>query len=294
MEDSPSHFSVLISIYHKEVPAYFNRAMQSIWDDQILKPDEIVLVEDGPLTEKLYQEIAGWQKKLGEILKIVKLKKNSGLAKALNEGIKHCSYNLIARMDTDDISAPDRFKKQIEYLQTHRDIHVLGGSIQEYSAENNKILALRNYPQNTIDAKKYMAKASPLAHAAVIYRKEIFSQGFYYSEYLKTSQDIDLWYRIIKAGYNIASIRDVVYHVRVSQEFFKRRSRKKAYDEFWIYWNGTISLHGVNWRLIYPVLRLFTRLMPGSLIRLVYSKHFRKLLNTNSISESSKNESAPF
>ena len=126
-----------------------------------------------------------------------------------------------------------------------------------------------------------MAKASPLAHPTVIYRKEIFLNGFCYSESLKTSQDIDLWYKIVKAGYNIANIQDVVCFFRVTRDFYSRRSRKKACDEFWIYWNGVLSLHGISWRLIYPVLRLSTRLMPGFLVRLAYSQHIRKLLNAN-------------
>lgn len=278
-------FSVLMSIYYQEMPAYFNRAMESIWDDQILKPNEIVLVEDGPLTEELDAVIEKWKKKLGDILRPVKLKENAGLAKALNVGVKHCSHDLIARMDSDDISEPGRFLKQIKFMREHQDVHVLGGTIQEFSGKDGKLLAVRSYPPNTIGAKKYMAKASPLAHASVVFRKEIFLNGFCYSESLKTSQDIDLWYRIVKAGYKLSNLEDVLYYVRVSSEFFKRRSRKKAYTEFLIYWRGIISLYGYNWKLIFPIFRLITRLMPNVLVRLFYSKHFRVLLNTGNINK---------
>ena len=287
-----SQFSILMSIYVKDVPSHFDMAMRSIWDEQTLKPNEIVLVEDGVLTDELYAGITKWHEKLGDVLKIVKLKRNLGLAAALNEGIKHCSHDLIARMDADDISDPYRFEKQIEYLQSHKDVHVLGGAIQEFSDQENKILATRSYPCNTTEAKKYMAKASPLAHPSVIYRKELFTNGLFYSDQLKTSQDIDLWYRVINAGYNIASIRDVVYYFRVSGNFFKRRSREKAYDEFGIYWNGILSIHGFSWRLVFPVLRLTTRLMPIFLIKLFYSKHFRELLNIKDINKSSKSKTS--
>lgn len=107
-------FSVLISVYKNENPKYLERAIESIYFEQILKPNEIILVEDGPLTNKLYEVIGTLKKKLKNILKIVKLEKNSGLGKALEIGITQCSNELIARMDSDDISNKKRFKKQIE------------------------------------------------------------------------------------------------------------------------------------------------------------------------------------
>ena len=100
-----------MSVYYKENPIYLKEAIESIYDKQILKPTEIVLVEDGKLTEELYQEINRQKKKLKDILKIVRLEKNSGLGKALNIGVLNCTNELIARMDSDDIAYPNRFKK---------------------------------------------------------------------------------------------------------------------------------------------------------------------------------------
>ena len=107
-------FSVLMSIYHRETLQYFNRAMKSIWDEQTIKPDEIVLVEDGELTDELYKGIRYWKNKLGKSLNIVPLEVNLGLGDALNIGLQKCHYEIIARMDTDDISHPSRFEKQLE------------------------------------------------------------------------------------------------------------------------------------------------------------------------------------
>jgi len=106
-------FSLLISIYAKEIPSNFDTCMQSIWDDQTVKPNEIVLVEDGKLTKDLYTCITKWKLKLNDTLKVVVLEENVGLGKALNIGLGKCQYDLVARMDTDDISCSRRLEKQL-------------------------------------------------------------------------------------------------------------------------------------------------------------------------------------
>ncbi|CAC9625770.1 Putative glycosyltransferase, partial [uncultured Gammaproteobacteria bacterium] len=101
-------FSVLMSIYHKESHQYFDRAMRSVWDEQTIKPNEIVLVEDGPLTDGLYQAIREWKERLTNALQVVSLKENVGVGAAKNIGIEMCNCELIAVMDTDDVSLPKR------------------------------------------------------------------------------------------------------------------------------------------------------------------------------------------
>jgi glycosyltransferase involved in cell wall biosynthesis len=95
-------FSVLLSVYYKENPLYFRISLDSIFNQTVL-PTEIVLVKDGPLTSELDTVIEEYKLKY-PILKILPLIKNVGLGKALNEGLKYCSYELVARMDTDDIN----------------------------------------------------------------------------------------------------------------------------------------------------------------------------------------------
>ena len=117
-------FSVLISAYRTEIPIILDRALKSIWDDQVLKPNEIVLVKDGPLTVELDYLIKTWSIRLGEVMKLVTLEKNIGLGDALGIGIKECKYDIVARMDTDDISLPHRFSTQISYLKKNPQKHV--------------------------------------------------------------------------------------------------------------------------------------------------------------------------
>ena len=129
------NFSVLISIYFKEKPDFFNRAMLSIYDEQNVKPNEIVLIEDGKLTDELYETISKWRKKLPNVLKVVKLEKNVGLGDALAIGLKECKNELVARMDTDDIALSDRFKKQIKIFKEFPHIDVCSGWISEFENE---------------------------------------------------------------------------------------------------------------------------------------------------------------
>ena len=110
-------FSVLMSVYKNDNPHFFDLALKSIWDIQILKPTEIVLVQDGPLNDDLLFVIE--QFKIHAPVKLIKLTKNLGLGVALNEGLNHCSFDLVARMDADDISKPERFLKQIKFFKNN-------------------------------------------------------------------------------------------------------------------------------------------------------------------------------
>jgi glycosyltransferase involved in cell wall biosynthesis len=130
--DNDMNFSVLLSVYKKEMPDYFNQAFVSIWDEQTLKPNQIVLVKDGPLTPELDQAIDEWKKKLGDILAIVELPENIGLGAALNEGLKYCKYELVARMDSDDISMPERFEKQVAFFEKDEKVAIVGTNILEF------------------------------------------------------------------------------------------------------------------------------------------------------------------
>ena len=142
------NFSVLISIYYTESSTILNRSLTSIWDDQYLKPSQIVLVKDGPLTKDLDCTLEIWKKKLNEIIEIVSIPKNIGLGAALAIGLTHCKYDVVARMDTDDISLPHRFSTQISYLEKNPNIHLLGAHISEFKNDENKLLLTRKVPLN--------------------------------------------------------------------------------------------------------------------------------------------------
>lgn len=284
--------SVLMAVYKAEKAENLDRALKSIWTFQSKRPDEIVLVEDGPLNPALYGVLDSWQKELGEKLVRCKNEKNIGLTKSLNKGLLHVSSDLIARMDSDDISDPKRFEWQHDFMEKHPDVAVVGGSLKEVeghmSQDDNGITfvgdkyTIRTYPDKPDVIKKYILKASPLCHATVMMRTSMFKEGgIKYNESYITSQDIALWYDVLCAGFKISNIKEVTYYLE-QEDIIKRRSRKKAWNEFKIYINGIYRMNGLfTLAYGYPFARLFFRLIPRSWVKAIYGSSVRtKFLDT--------------
>lgn len=267
--------SVLISVYKSERPEFLQRALQSVWDDQALKPDEIVLIEDGPLSKELHDILTSWKQRLGDKLQLIVNEQNLGLTKSLNKGLKMATGEYIARMDSDDISMPHRFEAQCNYLDTHTDISVVGGSLQEFNADCDN-LGIRHYPLSNIEARKYIRKASPLAHPTVMMRREMFDNGLIYDERFRTSQDIALWFDVLASGRKIANLSEVTIKFRRDGDVFKRRSRDKAKNELKIYLHGIKRLYGsFNPYYIFPIARFIFRMMPVGIVKAIYGSQIR-------------------
>ena len=268
--------SVLMSVYRSEKAEYLDRALQSIWHDQTMKPSEIILVADGPLTEELDKVIADWKSGLGDSMVLCRNEVNLGLTKSLNKALSHATGDLIARMDSDDISEPKRFEIQHDFLLANPDIDVVGGSLREFN-QNDPCLNIRNYPEDPEYIRKYICKASPLAHPNVMMRRRIFDSGIRYDERYRTSQDLALWYDVLAAGYKISNVQEVTLNFRLADDVFKRRSRNKAFNEFKIYMSGIYRLHGLfTLAYMYPISRLIFRLSPQGLIKKIYNSSLRQ------------------
>ena len=221
-------FSVLMSVYYKENPIYLKEAIESIYDKQILKPTEIVLVEDGKLTEELYQEINRQKKKLKDILKIVRLEKNSGLGKALNIGVLNCTNELIARMDSDDISCSERFLKQVECFKDNKNIDIVGSNISEFINNINNIVGVRTVYEKDIDIKKDMKKRCSLNHVTVMFKKSKILEVGNYLEWFY-NEDYYLWLRLLKNNAVFENISESLVFVRVGMEMYERRGGVKYF-----------------------------------------------------------------
>ena len=268
-------FSVLIAVYKKDNPDFFKEALNSVID-QTLKPDEIVLIEDGELTDIQYEIIHDFVLNNPGLFKIVKNEINIGLGLSLQKGVKESSNEIIARMDSDDISDPLRFERQFNYLQEHPGIDVLGGALQEFNDENSN-LNVRHYPLSPEQCREYIVKASPLAHPTVMMRRRIFDEGITYNEQYRTSQDIALWFELLSKGYSIANIPEVTILFRRDDAVFKRRNRSKAINEFKIYMSGIKRLYGVyTFAYLYPMFRLVFRLLPTFVVKWIYGSSIRK------------------
>ena len=275
-----STVSVLMSVYKKETGAHLDRSLNSIWTEQIRKPDVIVLVEDGPLTVELYDVIDKWQRVLDDKLVRPKNDVNKGLTEALNLGLNYVTTDFVARMDSDDRSAPERFLLQVGFLEAHPDIDVVGGTLVEFDSTNPSI-SERHYPTENI--KGYICKASPIAHPASMMRMKVFREGgLRYDPNYPMNEDIALWYDMLRKGYQLSNIDDVVYYFNCDGGMFERRSKEKAWSEFKVYMRGIKDLYGLfTYRYIYPILRYIFRLMPISVISKIYGSSVRKKFLTN-------------
>ena len=128
--------SVLMSVYKSERPEYLDRSLQSIISDQTEKPDMVVLVQDGFLDNDLLRVIKKWREIVGDKMVIIKNETNLGLTKSLNEGLDVITTDLVARMDSDDISCPERFEKQMRAKSIiQEEIEEKGGFVVEELAE---------------------------------------------------------------------------------------------------------------------------------------------------------------
>ena len=200
---------------------------------------------------------------------------NGGLTKALNEGLKYVTGDLIARMDSDDISEAHRFERQVAFLESHPDVDIISGALQEFDSENES-LNVRHYPLTHEECVKFIVKACPLAHPSVMMRRRIFDEGLKYDERYRMSQDIKLWYDAVLAGYRLGNIPEVTLFFRREGDVFRRRSRAKAWNEFKIYMNGIYRLKGLftlSYR--YPIARYIFRNLPPSLVKRIYGSSLR-------------------
>ena len=215
-------YSVLMSVYHKEKPEYLKRAIESI-QAQTLSTNDFVLVCDGPLNESLDSVIVAKQQEMGESLHVVRLAKNGGLGNALNEGIKHCKNELVARMDSDDIAYPDRCEKQIAVFNTHSEVSICSGFVEEFSTDPNTVDAKRVPPETNAEIVEFAKKRNPFNHPCVMYKKSaVEAVGSYQHFYLL--EDYYLWLRMLMAGYQGYNIQEPLLHMRAGSDMYLRRA----------------------------------------------------------------------
>jgi glycosyltransferase involved in cell wall biosynthesis len=220
-----SDFSVLIPVYINDDASHFQRALASIWDDQILKPSQVVVVQDGPLSESLNLVLCAWKERLGQILSIVPLEENRGLGVALNEGLKHCSCELVARMDSDDISLPERFKRQVDFMDSNLDVAASSAILEEWDQEIKCRLGRRNLPVTHKEVLKFAKRRSPLSHPLVMFRKSAVEAVGGYPP-LRKAQDYGLWSLLLVNGYRLANLPDVLLKMRAGDNMYLRRGLK--------------------------------------------------------------------
>lgn len=267
-------FSVLMSVYAKEKSKYLQQSIDSIFYQSLL-PSEVILMEDGPLTKELYHTINELKAKY-PLLKTIPLKENHGLGYALNIGLQHCTYNLVARMDTDDICKPDRFKKQISLFEQHPEIDVTSSSIDEFYGDINHIISRKMLPESHDDIVKYAKKRCPENHPTVVYKRDKVVEA---GGYIGFPEDYYLWVRMILKGCHFHNISESLLWFRTSPYVYKRRggwnyAKKEILFQWKFYKIGFLTFPRF---LLNSSIRLIARLVPNSMRTFIYNKIIRKI-----------------
>lgn len=220
--DRYTKYSCLMSVYYKENPAWLKSAMESI-QTQTVPPEDFVLVCDGPLTPELDEVIAQKQLRMGPALTVVRLEENVGLGKALNEGIRHCRNELVARMDSDDIALPDRCEKQIAVFNNYPKVSICSGTIIEFHGTPENANRKRALPERNSEIIEFAKKRNPFNHPCVMYKKSAVDAVGSYLDFYRL-EDYYLWIRLLMAGYEGYNIRDSLLYMRAGADLYMRRS----------------------------------------------------------------------
>lgn len=260
-------FSVLISVYASEKPEFLVACLESL-TVQTCKAQEVVLVEDGPISDSLKAVIEQFRSKL-PIVSVV-LPVNVGLANALNEGLKYCTHELVARMDTDDICLPVRFERQLTYLQAHPEVTVLGAMVEEYDVTMRHSLGPRRLPLDHDALYAFSKRRSPLSHPTVMFRKSgVQAVGGYPS--FRKAQDYALWSLMLQKGYRIENLPDILLKMRAGSELMQRRGKDYLKHELAIIrFQKDIGFIGGGAFVINTLLRSIVRRSPAFLKQLLY------------------------
>lgn len=225
-------FSVAICVYGKDNPEWFDTALDSIIVHQTVKPNEVVLVVDGPVPDTIqkvidkYSEICAGR---GETLCTIYIKENKGLGNALRTAVKACSHELIARMDSDDIAMEGRFEEQLQYFVGHPETDILGGNIDEFIGEARNVVGSRVVPTSNREIGRYIKKRCPFNHMTVMYKKSAVQAAGGYMDWF-WNEDYYLWIRMFLNRAEMANTGTVLVKARVGEDMYKRRGGQKYFE----------------------------------------------------------------
>ena len=222
-------FSVITSVYKNDKPEYIRVALDSLLVQQTVKPDEIVLVQDGPVSHETSKLLLEYKDNYGEKLNVIKLTQNKGLGNALMLGVENAKYDIVARMDSDDICAPDRFEKQLAYLESHPECDIVGGQITEFIDTSDNIVGKREVPCDNEAIYHYMRSRCALNHPTVMFKKKAVLDAGNYQDWF-WNEDYYMWIRMMEQGCVFANLPDVLVNMRSGLDQYGRRGGKKYFD----------------------------------------------------------------
>lgn len=274
MNMNNSRYSVLMSVYYKENPEYLRESIISMLQQTVM-PDEIILVKDGPLTKELENVIDEF--KYNDILKIIELDENVGLGKALNIGLKACKNELVARMDTDDVSREDRCEKQLERFKNNKSLSILSSTVAEFDTDINNINNMKRLPTKHEEIIKYSKKRNPFNHPSVMYRKEAVQKAGGY-QHFHLFEDYYMWVRMILSGAVCENIDEPLLFMRANEDMFRRRGGASYFKSVFKFKFHILRLGFLTFPefIISIIIRGFVSLVPNKMRIMMYKRFLRK------------------
>lgn len=259
-----AEISVLMSVYGKDRPEFLERALASITQEQTRPPDEVVLVEDGPLGAALGAVVADWQERLGTVLQRVVFSKNRGLGAALNAGLSACRFPLVARMDSDDVALPRRLARQEALLEARPEVAICGAQAADIDADG-RVSQSRRVPVEDA-AIKQIIWSCPVIHPSVVFRRdEILALGSYDGVAAQRQEDFELWVRAALAGLVFHNLDETLLHYRVLDSHFSKNSPVVGFNRLRIAFRAVNAFDRRAYAymaIVYPFVR---SLLPTSL-----------------------------
>lgn len=213
-------YSVLMSVYKKDRPDYLISAIESMLK-QTIPPEQYVIVVDGPISEELQKVVERYRENEG-LFTVLELEENGGLANALNHGLEVCRNELVARMDADDISLPERCERELEYFDANPELVICGCNIDEFYGSPDNVKTSRIVPSTYEEIKKFMRRRQAFNHPTVMYKRSLVMKCGGYLR-LKRKEDFDLFSRMLSKGYYAENVGESLYLYRVNEDSYKRR-----------------------------------------------------------------------
>lgn len=266
-------YSVLMSVYYKEKPEYLRAAIDSMLN-QTVKPDDFVLVCDGPLTEELDKVVTCFEQNYPQIFNVIRLEKNQGLGNALNIGLKECKNELIARMDSDDISCNERCEKQLFAFEKNDSISVMSGTVSEFSETPDLPVGKRKLPVKHKDILEFSKKRNPFNHPAVMFKKTEVEKCGGYSEKFPLFEDYYLWIRMMKNGAIGMNLQDCLLNMRATSDMYMRRGGIDYAKKMLKFHKWLLKSKWIKWfeYCIWAIPHAFVCIMPNWLRKSVYKR----------------------
>ena len=268
-------YTVCLSVYKNDCPKYFLAAIRSV-AQQTIMPYEIILTIDGPISSELEESIVLFQKEYPS-LRIIRFLDNKGHAAARQAAIEAAKTDLIAIMDSDDISISNRMELELQYLQQHPEVDIVGGQIEEFIENESNIVGKRVVPLQDGNIKKYLKKRCPMNLVTVFFKKDAIQRvGGFIDWYCE--EDYYLWIRMAEAGCVFANIDKTLVFVRVGNEMYQRRGGWKYFKseekiQRYMFAHKLIRFHTYLYNTI--IRFILQVLMPNKLRGFIFQKFAR-------------------